>query len=194
MTDSRSEILIRGPHASKTDTIPLRQFAFGISGLNTFGYLIRCLALHPKFAAQLVIRQHGSRCFRVETDRRADLCVIHEITKLRRGVRRGGPPMIQPTRRKLQRIDTVAGPVETVGAAVLLQREKLGLICSRKCPGNIIVKTYEFARLVRGSSLAILSGFHSPIEKDCLPILLRTQGPIIIALGHRLNSSRLPMD
>jgi predicted Rossmann fold nucleotide-binding protein DprA/Smf involved in DNA uptake len=102
--------------------------------------------------------------------------------------------MIQPTRRKLQRIDTVAGPVETVGAAVLLQREKLGLICSRKCPGDIIVKTYEFARLVRGSSLAILSGFHSPIEKDCLPILLRTQGPIIIALGHRLNSSRLPMD
>jgi len=25
-----------------------------------------------------------------------------------------------------------------------------------------------FARLVRGSGLAIVSGFHSPIEKDCL--------------------------
>src|SRR5712664_2878709 len=36
MTDSRSQILIRGPHVSKTDAIPLRQFAFGISGLNTF--------------------------------------------------------------------------------------------------------------------------------------------------------------
>jgi len=79
-------------------------------------------------------------------------------------------------RGKLQRINTVTGLIDAFGAAVLLQREKLGLICSRKCPGDIIVKTYDFVRFVRGSTMAILSGFHSPIEKDCLPILLRTQG------------------
>ena len=47
---------------------------------------------------------------------------------------------------------------------------------------------------VRGSSLAIVSGFHSPIEKDCLPILLRGPDPIIIVQAHRLSTSRLPME
>jgi predicted Rossmann fold nucleotide-binding protein DprA/Smf involved in DNA uptake len=38
---------------------------------------------------------------------------------------------------------------------------------------------------------AIVSGFHSPIEKDCLPILLRGSGRVIIVQGHRLGVSRL---
>jgi predicted Rossmann fold nucleotide-binding protein DprA/Smf involved in DNA uptake len=58
----------------------------------------------------------------------------------------------------------------------------------------VILKTYDFARLVRGSGLAIVSGFHSPIEKDCLPILLRGSDPIIIVQGHRLSTSRLPIE
>ena len=44
------------------------------------------------------------------------------------------------------------------------------------------------------SGLAIVSGFHSPIEKDCLPILLRGPDPIIIVQAHRLSTSRLPME
>jgi predicted Rossmann fold nucleotide-binding protein DprA/Smf involved in DNA uptake len=58
----------------------------------------------------------------------------------------------------------------------------------------VILKVYDFARLVRGSGLAIVSGFHSPIEKDCLPILLRGSDPIIIVQAHRLTTSRLPTD
>jgi hypothetical protein len=45
---------------------------------------------------------------------------------------------------------------------------------------------------VRGSGIAIASGFHSPIEKDSLPILLRGQDPIINVEGHKLSTSRLP--
>jgi predicted Rossmann fold nucleotide-binding protein DprA/Smf involved in DNA uptake len=67
-------------------------------------------------------------------------------------------------------------------------------MCSQKCSGHVILKTYDFARLVRGSGLAIVSGFHSPIEKDCLPILLRGPDPIIIVQAHRLSTSRLPME
>ncbi|MGC2744668.1 MAG: DNA-processing protein DprA [Candidatus Angelobacter sp.] len=91
-----------------------------------------------------------------------------------------------------QRIETRPGTVDALGDATLLHRHKLGLICSRKCPGDIILKTYDFARSVRGSGLAIVSGFHSPVEKDCLPILLRVQHPVIIVQGHRLSTSRLP--
>jgi predicted Rossmann fold nucleotide-binding protein DprA/Smf involved in DNA uptake len=61
-------------------------------------------------------------------------------------------------------------------------------------PGDVILKTYDFARLVRQSGTAVVSGYHSPIEKDCLPILLRGPDPIIIVQGHRLSTSRLPRE
>jgi len=97
-------------------------------------------------------------------------------------------------RAPLQRIDTSAGGADALGDAASLSRKKLALICSQKCPGDVILKTYDFARLVRGSGLVIVSGFHSPIEKDCLPILLRGPGPIIIVQAHRLSTSRLPKE
>src|SRR5947208_15857309 len=92
MADSRCEMLIRRPHVRETDLVPLGQHAFGISCLNTFGDLLWCFALHRKFASQLVIRHYGSRCRWIETDGRVDLRVIHEATKLCRGIRRGSPP------------------------------------------------------------------------------------------------------
>jgi predicted Rossmann fold nucleotide-binding protein DprA/Smf involved in DNA uptake len=98
------------------------------------------------------------------------------------------------TRPQPQRIDTTAGDADALGDEALLGRRKLALICSQKCPGDVILKTYDFARLLRGSGLAIVSGFHSPIEKDCLPILLRGPDPIIIVQAHRLSTSRLPME
>ncbi len=93
-----------------------------------------------------------------------------------------------------QRIETVTADAACTGNPILFSRRKLGIICSQKCPGDVILKTYDFSRMVRGSGLAIVSGFHSPIEKDCLPILLRGSDPIIIVQAHRLSTSRLPMD
>jgi hypothetical protein len=93
--------------------------------------------------------------------------------------------------RNPQRLDTVGGNADAIGGAALLGRRKFALICSQKCPGDVILKTYDFARLVRDSGIAIVSGFQSPIEKDCLPILFRGPGPVIIVQGHRLSLSRL---
>jgi len=93
-----------------------------------------------------------------------------------------------------RRIETDAGTVETLGDATLLSQRKLGLICSRRCPGDPMLKTYDFARLARVSGVPIVSGFHSPVEKDCLPILLRGRNPIIIVQAHGLSSSRLRIE
>jgi hypothetical protein len=70
------------------------------------------------------------------------------------------------------------GTTEALGDGALLGRRKVALICSQKCPGDVILKTYDFARLVRDLGIAIVSGFHSPIERDCLSILLRGPGPV----------------
>lgn len=91
-------------------------------------------------------------------------------------------------------IEAAAGRADALGNPILLDRKKIGLICSRKCPGDVILETYDFARLVRGSGLAIVGGFQSSIERDCLPILLRGSDPIIIVQAHRLSTSRLPME
>ncbi|HEY6293150.1 MAG TPA: hypothetical protein VI455_16485 [Terriglobia bacterium] len=107
-----------------------------------------------------------------------------------------GTPILKsnPKARDLRRVETGAGQGDAIGEASLLCRMKVALICSQKCPGDVILKTYDFARLVRGSGIAVVSGFHSPIEKDCLPILLRGPGPVIIVQGHRLSGSRLPRE
>jgi len=81
--------------------------------------------------------------------------------------------------------------VHALGDVSLFRKPKVGLLCSQQCAGDIILQVYDFARLVQGSERAIVSGFHSPIENDCLPILLRGAAPIIIIQGHRLSTSRL---
>ncbi len=93
-----------------------------------------------------------------------------------------------------RRIEMGTRSATLLGDSALLKAQKLGLICSRKCSGYLILKTYDFARLVRGCGFAIVSGFHSPIEKDCLSILLRGSDPIIIVQAHRLSTSRLPVN
>ena len=93
-----------------------------------------------------------------------------------------------------RRLQTAAGPADAIGNEGLLGCKKLATVCSQKYAGDVILKTYDFARLVRDSGIAIVSGFHSPIEKDCLPILLRGPGPVIIVQGHRLSTSRLPRE
>jgi predicted Rossmann fold nucleotide-binding protein DprA/Smf involved in DNA uptake len=98
------------------------------------------------------------------------------------------------SRQQANRCETTVGTADILGSEALIRRRKLGLICSQKCPGDVILKAYDFARLVRGSGLALVSGFHSPIERDCLSILLRGSDPIIIVQAHKLSTSRLPME
>jgi hypothetical protein len=40
----------------------------------------------------------------------------------------------------------------------------------------------------------VISGFHSPIEEECLKILLRGKQPIIICPAHAINSLRIPAE
>lgn len=70
----------------------------------------------------------------------------------------------------------------------------LALFCSVKCPGNLILKTYDLARQLRDAGTVVISGFHSPMEKECLSLLLRGEQPIIWCLAKRLTPTRLPKE
>lgn len=86
-----------------------------------------------------------------------------------------------------------APPVlSALGDTALLKREKLALFCSVKCPGQVILQLYDAARRWRDNGVTVISGFHSPMEKECLEILLRGTQPIIICPARSLDTLRLP--
>jgi len=99
-------------------------------------------------------------------------------------------PWLEPLREYAGRRPTVSA----LGNLEILRSRKLAVICSRKCPGDVILKTYDFARLVRDSGIAVASGFHSPIERESLSVLLRGTGPIVLVQAHRLSTSRVPRE
>jgi predicted Rossmann fold nucleotide-binding protein DprA/Smf involved in DNA uptake len=79
-----------------------------------------------------------------------------------------------------------------LGKVALLLLPKTGLFCSLRCPGNAILGAYDTTRKLRDEDVTVVSGFHSPVEKECLRILLRGKQPIIICLARSLEKIRLP--
>jgi len=49
------------------------------------------------------------------------------------------------------------------------------------------------AQKLRDEGVTVASGFHSPVEKECLRILLRGKHPIIICLARSLEKIRIPV-
>jgi len=68
------------------------------------------------------------------------------------------------------------------------------LFCSVKCPGNLIVKTYDLARELRDAGVVLVGGFHSPMERECLDLLLRGLQPVIYCPAKGLSRLRLAAD
>lgn len=65
------------------------------------------------------------------------------------------------------------------------------LFCSSRCPGQIILKSHELAQQFRASGRPTIGGYHSPIEKECLRVLLRDSQPIILCPARSLENIRL---
>lgn len=70
---------------------------------------------------------------------------------------------------------------------------KLAVLCSNRCPGDLILAAYDWARAVRQrSDLTIVSGFHTVIEKDVLEILLEGSCPIVVVPARSAEGMRIP--
>ena len=60
-----------------------------------------------------------------------------------------------------------------LGNPALLGRTRIALLCSIQRPGDIILKTLDLMQELRNTAACVVSGFHSPVERECLNILLR---------------------
>jgi hypothetical protein len=66
-----------------------------------------------------------------------------------------------------------------------------GISQNSRC-GDAILAAYDKAAAWRDAGRCIISGFHSPIEKECLRILLRGVQPVIVCLARSLENLRVP--
>lgn len=79
-----------------------------------------------------------------------------------------------------------------VGRPELLQQPLVALLCSRRCPGELILKTYDLARRLRDAGTAVISGFHTPMEREALHFLLKGTQPLVVAPARSLDGMRIP--
>ncbi len=92
----------------------------------------------------------------------------------------------------LARLNSAAPATLTaLGNLDLLAQPKTALFCSARCPGSAILAAYDHSAVWRDSGRCIISGFHSPVEQECLCILLRGKQPIIICPARALPK-RIP--
>lgn len=94
-------------------------------------------------------------------------------------------PRYPPT--LLQRLGPDAAPgIHCRGNSALLGVPKTALFCSARCPGSAILPAYDQAVRWRDAGRCVVGGFHSPVEKECLRILLRGTQPVIVCPARSL--------
>jgi predicted Rossmann fold nucleotide-binding protein DprA/Smf involved in DNA uptake len=89
--------------------------------------------------------------------------------------------------------DTGTGPaLATIGSLNILRRPTIGLLCSIRCPGNLILAAYDFAKRTSHDGPAIIGGFHSPMERTCFETLLVRHVPTVCIPARRLTPRGIP--
>ncbi len=79
----------------------------------------------------------------------------------------------------------------TLGHRQALAQPLLALFCSERCPGDLIIKACDVATALRDAAVPVISGFHSPVERECLRILLSGTQPVVICPARSLERMRL---
>jgi len=87
--------------------------------------------------------------------------------------------------------DRAPAAITCKGNPSILNSPALALFCSAKCPGKLILATYDLAQQWRQAGTTIISGFHSPMERECLNVLLRGSGSLILCPARSLTRLRL---
>jgi hypothetical protein len=81
----------------------------------------------------------------------------------------------------------------------LLDKPAIAFLCSTQCPGDKILEAYDWARRQCDEGSTVISGFHTPVERDVLEILARRGANLIWVPGRDLPKTldfafKVPMD
>ena len=80
------------------------------------------------------------------------------------------------------------------GNLSLLDEPLTALFCSNRCPGDLILKTYDVARTIRDAGIPVIGGFQTPMERECLRLLLRGTQPVVVCPARGIDNMRIHRD
>lgn len=104
-------------------------------------------------------------------------------------IQEGGPSYPSTLRKYLG--DDAPESIMSLGNIEILQKRKIALFCSVKCPGELILQTYDLAKQWGEAGTTVIGGFHSPMERECLNILLRGKQSLIVCPARSIEGMRL---
>ena len=84
--------------------------------------------------------------------------------------------------------------IKSKGNSRLLEEPLTALFCSQRCPGDLILKTYDLAKAMRDEGVPVIGGFQTPMEKECLRLLLRGSQPVVACPARGIDNMRVPRD
>ena len=84
--------------------------------------------------------------------------------------------------------------VAALGDTAILDRKTLALFSSVRCPGALILRSYDLAVALRDAGVTVIGGFHSPMEQECLRLLLRGRQPVVVCPARNIDGMRLPSE
>lgn len=87
--------------------------------------------------------------------------------------------------------DDVPDRIAAFGDTGILQKEMVAVFCSVKCPGDFILQTYDAVGRLREAGVAVIGGFHSPMEQECLTMLLRGRHPVVVCPARSIENMRV---
>ena|ERR1700742_1649975 len=80
------------------------------------------------------------------------------------------------------------------GNADLLNQSLNALLCSRACRAAKIIEAMDLAQRWRVENRAIIGGFHTAVEKECLRIFLRGPQAIVVCPARGIAPFQLPVE
>lgn len=81
--------------------------------------------------------------------------------------------------------------ISALGNLDILNQRKLAIFCSAECPAELVLQTRDLMGKALGSKLTLVSGFHSPGERESLSVFLRGNQPVIICPARSLAKMRI---
>ncbi len=95
---------------------------------------------------------------------------------------------------RIQHIELKGHQLKVIGELNNLRQDLTAVLCSQKCPGELILKAFDLAKQLRDDNHVVISGFHSPIEKAFFDILARGTQPIVMCLARNIDHYRIPVN
>lgn len=82
-------------------------------------------------------------------------------------------------------------PVALLGNPGILDGRLIGFFCSVRCPGDVILKTFDLARSLRDADVTFVGGFQSPMEIEFQHRVLLGSARVVVCPARGLGRMRI---